>query len=78
MVAAFASVAMGAGIAFLINALSFAFVIGVLYVWRRRPIHVSALPAERMLGSIRAGMRYVRHSSSERYGSNGGRSRAER
>jgi len=63
VVAAFASVAMGAGVTFLINAFSFAFVIGVLYVWRRRPVHVSALPAERMLGSIRAGMRYVRHST---------------
>ncbi|HEY6358268.1 MAG TPA: MFS transporter, partial [Vicinamibacterales bacterium] len=63
VVAAFASVAMGAGVTFLINAFSFAFVIGVLYVWKRRPVHVSALPAERMLGSIRAGMRYVRHST---------------
>jgi MFS family permease len=63
IVAAFASVAMGAGVTFLINALSFAFVIGVLYVWHRRPLHTSALPAERMLGSIRAGIRYVRHST---------------
>jgi MFS family permease len=63
VVAAFASVALGAGVTFLINALSFAFVIGVLYAWQRRPLHTSALPTERMLGSIRAGIRYVRHSA---------------
>jgi MFS family permease len=63
VVAAFASVAIGAGVTFLINAMSFAFVIGVLYAWQRRPLHTSALPAERMLGSIRAGIRYVRHSA---------------
>jgi MFS family permease len=61
-VAAFVSVWTGAGVAFLINALSFAFVIGVLFAWQRRPVHKSALPAERMLGSVRAGIRYVRHS----------------
>jgi MFS family permease len=63
VVAAFASVAMGAGVAFLFNALSFVFVIGVLFAWNRRPPHTSALPAERLLGSIRAGMRYVRHDA---------------
>jgi MFS family permease len=63
IVAGFASVVTGAGVVFFINALSFAFVIAVLYVWHRRPIHTSALPAERMLGSIRAGLRYVRHST---------------
>jgi MFS family permease len=63
IVAGFASVAIGAGVTFLINALSFAFVIGVLYAWQRRPLHTSALPAERMLGSMRAGLRYVRHST---------------
>lgn len=62
VVAAFASVTMGAGVTFFLNALSFAFVIGMLFAWKRRPAHVSALPAERMLGSIRAGARYVRHS----------------
>jgi MFS family permease len=63
LVAAFASVAMGAGVTFVFNALSFAFVIGVLFAWQRRPFHRSALPAERLLGSIRAGIRYVRHSA---------------
>jgi MFS family permease len=63
VVAGFATVAIGAGVTFLVNALSFAFVIAVLYVWQRRPLHTSALPAERMLGSMRAGLRYVRHST---------------
>ncbi|HKW02599.1 MAG TPA: MFS transporter [Vicinamibacterales bacterium] len=62
VVAAFASVALGAGVTFFINALSFAFVIGVLFAWKRPPARASALPAERMVGSIRAGARYVRHS----------------
>ena len=62
VMAAFASVALGAGVTFFINALSFAVVIAMLFAWKRRPMHVSALPAERMLGSIRAGARYVRHS----------------
>jgi len=63
VVAGFATVMTGAGIVFFINALSFAFVIAVLYAWHRRPLHTSALPAERMLGSMRAGLRYVRHSA---------------
>jgi MFS family permease len=63
VVAGFVSVVTGAGVVFFINALSFAFVIAVLYAWHRRPIHTSALPAERMLGSMRAGLRYVRHSA---------------
>ncbi len=63
VVAIFATVAVGAGVTFFINALSFAFVIAMLVAWKRKPRHVSALPAERMLGSIRAGARYVRHSA---------------
>jgi MFS family permease len=62
VVAAFATVATGAGVTFFINAVSFAFVIGMLVAWKRQPRHASALPAERMLGSIRAGARYIRHS----------------
>jgi len=63
IVAALASVTVGAGVVFLINAWSFVFVIGVLFAWKRRPQHTSALPAERLLGSIRAGVRYVRHAA---------------
>jgi len=66
VVAAFATVAVGAGIVFFINALSFLFVIFVLYAWRRRPAHSSALPAERLLGSMRAGLRYARHDATTR------------
>ena len=63
IVAVFVSVAVGAGVVFFVNALSFAFVIAMLYAWKRQPTHASGLPAERMLGSMRAGARYVRHST---------------
>ena len=51
----------GAGVAFLTNAASFVGVIGVLLRWRRES-HKSLLPAERVYGGIRAGMRYARYS----------------
>jgi MFS family permease len=51
----------GPGAVFLINAASFLGVVGVLYRWQRAP-RASALPAERMVGAMRAGMRYVRHA----------------
>jgi MFS family permease len=59
-VAAFASVQLGAGLVFSLNALSFVAVLVVIYRWRRTPFFRSALPAERLLGSIRAGVRYTR------------------
>ena len=59
-VAAFTSVWFGAGVVFSLNALSFVAVLIVIYRWRRTPFFKSALPAERLLGSIRAGVRYVR------------------
>ncbi len=62
MVAGFASVHRGAGSVFLLNALSFAGVIWVLVQWKRTPLFKSALPAERIAGSIRSGLRYVRYS----------------
>ncbi len=62
MVASFASVHKGAGSVFLLNALSFAGVIWVLVQWKRTPLFKSALPAERIAGSIRSGLRYVRYS----------------
>jgi MFS family permease len=52
--------AAGAGMTFLLNAVSFLGVIIVLYRWRRPPV-VSALPAERMLAAMRTGLRYIRH-----------------
>ncbi len=57
--------ATGPGITFLLNAVSFSGVIVVLYRWRRIP-GVSVLPAERVMGAIRAGLRYVRHAPAVR------------
>jgi MFS family permease len=60
VVAAFASVLTGAGVAFLINAVSFVAVLVVVFQWKRTPFFSSALPAERLAASIRAGVRYAR------------------
>jgi MFS family permease len=46
---------------YLLNALSFLGVVGVLYVWRR-PMEVPTMPSERFGGAMLAGLRYVRHS----------------
>ena len=62
MVAAFQSAHTGAGSVFALNAASFAGVIWVLVNWKRTPLFKSALPSERIAGSIRGGLRYVRHS----------------
>jgi MFS family permease len=62
MVAAFANVHQGAGSVFALNSLSFAGVIWVLVNWKRTPLFKSALPSERIAGSIRGGLRYVRYS----------------
>lgn len=64
MVAAFKGVDKGAGSVFLLNALSFAGVIWVLVNWKRVALFKSVLPAERIEGSIRSGLRYVRYSPS--------------
>jgi MFS family permease len=61
-VAAFASAVSGASVVFLINAASFAFVIYVLYAWKRQPTYTSELPTERLVGSMRAGIRYMWHA----------------
>jgi MFS family permease len=53
--------ALGPGPVFLLNAVSFLGVISVLYRWKRR-VEKSNLPAEHVLGAIRAGVRYVRHT----------------
>lgn len=54
--------AAGVGPTFVLNALSFLGVMAVLYRWRRvaRP---AVLPAERVMGAIRAGIRFVRHDA---------------
>jgi MFS family permease len=51
----------GAEMNFLLNALSFLGVLVVLFRWERPP-GTSVLPAERFLGAMRTGVRYVRHS----------------
>jgi MFS family permease len=59
-IALFSRATTGAASVFLLNSLSFVGVILVLYRWNRAPFFKSALPAERIRGSIRAGVRYVR------------------
>ena len=61
-VAAFVRADTGAACTFLLNSLSFVGVILVLYQWKRKPLFKSALPAERIHGSIRAGLRYIQYS----------------
>ena len=61
-VAAFVHADTGAASTFLLNSLSFVGVIYVLYQWKRHPLFKSALPAERIYGSMRAGLRYVQYS----------------
>ena len=53
--------ASGPAFVFLLNAASFLGVLLVLVRWRRIP-HETTLPAERLLGAMRAGLRYARHS----------------
>ncbi len=52
--------AVGPGAVFLLNAISFLAVLWVVYRWQR-PQRDSMLPAERLFGAIRAGLRYVKH-----------------
>src|SRR5271165_3911773 len=61
-VVAFVHADTGAASTFLLNSLSFVGVILVLYQWKRKPIFKSALPAERIYGSIRAGLRYIQYA----------------
>lgn len=53
--------AIGAGYAFLINAASFVGVEALLCAWHRVEEH-STLPAERLVGALKAGIRYTRYS----------------
>jgi len=62
MVAGFTIASRGAGSVFLLNSISFVGVIWVLYRWKRNPLFKSALPAERLVGSMRSGLRYIRHA----------------
>jgi MFS family permease len=49
------------GAVFLINGASFCGVIAVIYSWKRQQ-KTSALPAERFLGALQAGIRYARYA----------------
>jgi MFS family permease len=53
--------ATGSGTIFLLNAFACLGGVIALYRWQRMP-RQSLLPAERLLGAIRAGLRYVRHA----------------
>jgi len=53
--------AVGPGAVFILNAVSFLAVIAALKHWQRPPT-ASGLPAERLAGAVRAGLRYARHS----------------
>jgi MFS family permease len=62
MVAAFVKASTGAGWVFALNAGSFAAVIWVLFVWKRKPTFKSALPSERIFGSVETGLRFLRYA----------------
>ncbi len=62
LVAAFARADTGAGWVFALNSASFGAVIWILVRWRRNPPFKSALPTERIAGSIRSGLRYLRYA----------------
>ena len=62
MVAGFVKASTGAGWVFALNAGSFVAVVWVLYIWKRTPLFKSALPAERITGSVTTGLRYLRYS----------------
>ncbi|MBI5444251.1 MAG: MFS transporter [Deltaproteobacteria bacterium] len=53
--------AAGTGWVFLLNGASYLGVIAVLLRWKRPKVE-STLPAERLVGAVRAGVRYVRHA----------------
>jgi MFS family permease len=55
--------ALGTGWVFLLNAASFVGVVTVLLRWERETTTVSRLPPEDVPGAMRAGVRYVRHST---------------
>src|SRR3954463_15082017 len=51
----------GPGWVFLINAISFLAIVGVL-LWWRRPVTEDTMPDETLSGAVRAGLRYAAHS----------------
>jgi len=61
----FVVAAAGPGVVFVIDALSFLAVVAALLAWRRERA-TTVVPAERMLGAIRAGVRFARNSDALR------------
>ncbi len=57
--------AIGSGGVFLLNAASFVAVVLVLRAWRKEP-RETVMPAERVAGAMRAGVRYLRHAPAVR------------
>jgi MFS family permease len=57
----FVVAAAGPGVVFVLDAVSFLGVVAVLIAWRRERFP-NVLPAERMVGAIRAGLRFARYS----------------
>src|SRR5439155_513225 len=53
--------AAGPALVFALNAASFVAVLAVVYRWRRQAPR-ALLPAERVIGATRAGLRYARHA----------------
>ncbi len=51
----------GPGMVFILNSISFLAVIAALKSWQRPPQTID-LPAERLFGAVRSGLRYARHS----------------
>jgi MFS family permease len=62
MVAAFLRADTGASWVFALNSASFVAVIWILWRWKRTPLFSSVLPAERIFGSVRSGLRYLRYA----------------
>jgi len=57
----------GAGWVFAVNAVSFLGVVGVLFGWRRTPAFASNQPPEKLVGALRAGLRYGSNSIALRH-----------
>lgn len=55
----------GSGGVFVLNAMSFVAVILVLRAWSKAPVE-TVMPAERVMGAMRAGVRYLRHAPAVR------------
>lgn len=52
----------GPAFVFIFNGVSFAGIIGVMAWWKRKPDEHAHVRGEKLLGAIRAGMRFARHS----------------